>query len=404
MKTSIKSITLHILNLRYSIASLLLIILVAGCGSHSNSNSNGNNNKNINSTDSSNININNDTIDETIDETNDDNNNNSVEEVVNDDVMPEPSSRWSDHISPGFGKPDKEDMHVSASKDAKITFISWDTKRGGTSPWYASKCIFKTQSGKKRTLYRNDEISWISRVRTITKKDGTTYYLVFCTAKASSIDASEWLEAYRITGDTLNEVSVVDGVGSPDSCKLSVDYSIPDWFFATQGEGYNWIFDYDNVSHNLYVPQTEDGLLIDRYWVLHFNGDRFVDMGDKPHKALHPSLARYNRLIRYYTTLDYMVRIDSLDGKQLRYAAWKRSKTMADKPDVVILGGKRRQYHAAPNGYKRDDEFWFSSGGAEYIAGYNEITLIGSVAIIHRYLLVKKNGKTIFQQEIFSND
>jgi len=89
------------------------------------------------------------------------------------------------------------------------------------------------------------------------------------------------------------------------------------------------------------------------------------------------------------------------NGKTLRYASWKKPKTMADAPDIVINGGERRQFPCAPDEYHRDDEFSFVKDGYEYIVNYNEVipNKEGFGATSHIYLLVKKGGKTIVKQE-----
>lgn len=205
------------------------------------------------------------------------------------------------------------------------------------------------------------------------------------------------MEAYRIVGDTIREVNVKDGSNKIEENDFEIIYCIPNWYFATNGDGYDWLFEYDAKSRNLYVPIPKDGDIIDRYKVWHFNGKRFVALGEQPHKDMHKSLGRYNRLMCYFTTKDYIVRVDSLNSHTLRYASWKKPKTMADKPDVVITGGKRRQHPAAPDELERCDDYRFTHGDYEYIANYCETDTAKS---IHQdYLLIRRNGKVVVKQE-----
>lgn len=188
-----------------------------------------------------------------------------------------------------------------------------------------------------------------------------------------------------------------DGSNKVEENDFEIIYCIPNWYFATNGDGYDWLFEYDAKSRNLYVPIPKDGDIIDRYKVWHFNGKRFVALGEQPHKDMHKSLGRYNRLICYFTTKDYIVRVDSLNSHTLRYASWKKPKTMADKPDVVITGGKRRHHPAAPDELERCDDYRFTHGGYEYIANYCETDTAKS---IHQdYLLIRRNGKVVVKQE-----
>lgn len=248
----------------------------------------------------------------------------------------------------------------------------------------------------------NTETSHQSNIHTITKADGTVYYIVNCFDKASSVDGYGWLQAYKIVGDTIQEVNVADGGSNINNNEFSVNYDIPSLYFATNGAGYDWILEYDIHTKNLYVPiTTEDKIIIDRYNIWHFDGNRFVCQGEGPHKNLHESLADYNTLIRYATTRDYILRIDALDGGKLRYASWKRPKTMADTPDIIIKGGKRHHHEMAPDELCPCDDYRFYNGSFEYMVNYCEVRkLDNGWGEHHDFLLVRRNGKVIAKQEL----
>lgn len=285
---------------------------------------------------------------------------------------------------------------VYVSEDGRVTIESGVCPNGGTSPDYWAKWTIVNDKGVKHEL-RFPETSYVGGVHSLKKNDGTTYYIVDCSGKASSSEGYEWLEAYRIVGDTIREVNVKDGSNKIEENDFEIIYCIPNWYFATNGDGYDWLFEYDAKSRNLYVPIPKDGDIIDRYKVWHFNGKRFVALGEQPHKDMHKSLGRYNRLMCYFTTKDYIVRVDSLNSHTLRYASWKKPKTMADKPDVVITGGKRRQHPAAPDELERCDDYLFTCGSYEYIANYCETD---TVKRIHQdHLLVRRNGRVVVKQK-----
>lgn len=182
-----------------------------------------------------------------------------------------------------------------------------------------------------------------------------------------------------------------------------VNYNIPSWSFATNGAGYDWILEYDIHTKNLYVPVTmEDGTIADRYKVWNFDGNRFVYQGEKFHKNLHKSLAGYSTLICYATTKDYILRIDSLDGGGLRYASWKKPKTMADKPDIIIDGGNKQHYEVASDELCPCDDYRFCNGSFEYVVNYCEVKKADDDrgGEHHDFLLVMRKGKVMKKQEL----
>ena len=288
--------------------------------------------------------------------------------------------------------------HVCVSDDGKIAIESGIYPYGGTSPDYWAEWTILTDDGKKHTL-RFDNSSYHDRVHAIHKNDGSTYYLVDCSAKTSSVFTDEWLEAYKIVGDTICEVNIIDGVSKADKYEFYISYDIPSWYFATNGEGYDWLMEYDPESKNLYVPLVDNNEIIDRYEVWHFNGDRFECIGHQQHKGLHDSLAKYNRLIKYFNTKDYIIRVDSLDSHELRFASWKRPKSISDKPDIVIKGGKRKVHYAAPDELKRCDDYQFTKGGFEFIVNYCETQFTShGIGTHHDFFLIKMRDKVLIKQ------
>lgn len=295
-----------------------------------------------------------------------------------------------------------EKGHICISNDGRISIESGVGSDDGTSPDYWAKWTITDDTGKKHKIM-SPETYYQSKIHTITKTDGTVYYIVNCYDKACSSDGYEWLQAYKIVGDTIQEVNVADGGSKINNAKFSVNYNIPSWYFATNGAGYDWILDYDIHTKNLYVPvTTENRTIVDRYMVWHFDGNRFVCQGEKAHKNLHPSLADYTALIRYATTKDYILRVDSIDGKGLRYASWKKPKTMADKPDIIVKGGKRRHYEVAFDELHPCDDYRFYNNSFEYVVNYCEVKRsdTGFGGEHNDFLLIKQNGKVIIKQEL----
>lgn len=250
--------------------------------------------------------------------------------------------------------------HVCVSENKRVSIES-GVCSGGTVPEYWTIWTIVNEKGVKHGL-RFAYTPYISEVHSLRKKNGFTYYIIDCFSKASSTDGNEWLEAYKIVGDMIKEVNVADGSEKIDNSEFDINYCIPNWCFTTNGAGYDWLFEYDKTTKKLYVPITEEQDILDRYQVWQFNGEHFVCLGEKPHKDMHKSLSKYNRLIRYMTTKDYIIRVDSLDSDELGYASWKKPRTMADKLDLVITGSKIRHHSAKPDELHRCDDYHFKSG------------------------------------------
>lgn len=289
-------------------------------------------------------------------------------------------------------------VHVAASEDGKMKFYSWNTGEGGTCPDFGILCQFRTDDGASKVIdvSNHNGIGWVSRVHSIQKEDGSTYYLAVSFHQASSNDGYAWVSAFAIDGDSIKQVHVIDAspLQDQDENDFDVNYCISAWYDATRGEGYDWIHEYDANSHDLYVPQTIDASpfpeISDWYHVYHFNGKRFEDKGVKPHKGLHQSLCNYIHLERFFRTKWHTIRIDRMKDGTLRYASWKASSNISDKPELVILGGKQNE-----------DTYIFVNDGVTYEVFYQEEERhADGDTYVTDYLRILKDGDVIDKQEI----
>ena len=298
---------------------------------------------------------------------------------------------------------DSDEVQICASEDGNMKFYSWNTGMGGTCPDYAVLCQYRTKDGKPATedmRIKEGDPAWVSDVHSIKKDDGTTYYIITRSHRASSNDGYMWMDAFTIDHDTLKKVSVLNGGDDLDECSLMINYLIPNWYYTTNGDGWDWMFEYDVESKNLYVPivvLVDENIYIvsDRYRLYHFDGMEFVAKGEYPHKGLHASLKDYAWLAKYFRTMNYTVRVDKLENGAYRYASWKSPATMSEKPDLTVIGGTFD---------KENDCYTFINDGVEYIVGYCEDEPISEDTFEqHKYLLVRKNGKTLLKEERLSN-
>jgi len=292
---------------------------------------------------------------------------------------------------------------VSVSEDGALSVESAMRPESGSMRDYWTVFRFR-DSNNAPCIVEMAHGPYMDNVHVIHKDNGITYYIIRCHGTTYAWHAGyEELCAYRIVGDNLERVSVMDGGKKLTGDEaFEIAYNIPDWSDATAGAGFDWLFEYDTKTRSLYVPkfyEVEDAIfetynLTDRYDVWHFDGLRFVKTGEKPHKNLHPSLARYAKLLKYYKTKGFIVRVDALENGKLRYAAWKRPKTMADAPNLVIAGGSRGQSEYGPT-----DEFTFTKGQYKYVVNHIEPVSGKDGETYKSYLLVLLNGKVILRQE-----
>ena len=115
---------------------------------------------------------------------------------------------------------------ICASEEGRVTIESGIYPDGGASSDYWAKWTIVNNQGEKRVL-RLSYTSFMSKVHSLQKSDGTACYLVNCFGKASSVDGYEWLEAYKTVGDTIKKVNVIDGGEYVDYGEFSINYYIP---------------------------------------------------------------------------------------------------------------------------------------------------------------------------------
>lgn len=304
----------------------------------------------------------------------------------------------------GYIPADTDHVHSCVSEDGNMKFYSWNTGMGGTCPDYAVLCQFKNHHGKvmiEDFRVKEGLPAWVSKVHSIKRDDGSTYYITVRSHQASSNDGYMWMDAFVIGQDSLKDVSVLDCSDDLDECGLEINYLIADWYYTTNGEGWDWLFEYDTETKDLYVPIIvfiEDSIPIisDKYRRYHFDGMGFVDKGESPHKGLHQSLSQYARLAKYFRTKNYIIRVDKMNKGDYRYASWKSLSTMGDKPELIIYGGKYNE---------KKERFSFTNEGFEYVVGYSEDKPLPEGGFEHHeFLMVRKDGKVLLKEEMLDND
>lgn len=293
-----------------------------------------------------------------------------------------------------------KEVKTVASDDGHMTFYCWDTEEGGSMPMLGWACQYIGESGKKHLvdmrIEEGDIGAWVNDIQTITKNDGSKFYLVKCSQRLSGMDGFLWVDGFKVKGDDLCKIPLNGGDLEGDSI-FSVEYDMIEWYDAAGSFGQDWAFHYDEAKKELYVPQTIEysfpPCITDRYHVYRFNGNRFVNQGVRSHWGLHASVADYERLLCYFPTNGFIVRIDQLKDGTMRYSSWKASNGTSSAPELVIFGGKETTIN-----YSK--AYVFVNDGVEYTVGHNEnVKAADGYSYSHQYLLVKKGGKVLLKQE-----
>lgn len=253
---------------------------------------------------------------------------------------------------------DREDIAVLTSPDGKVKIYSWDTDRGGTSPDFCSYIQYNTgdsirsdyigaftqsnylcASDVTRDGYNVYDGSYIQRLYQIDSHSSSPLYIVSAYFRASSIEGAQTAIAFRIENGRLVKQDFIDKDGKVRN-SLSCDYDIPDWYFTTDGLGWDWVMSFDDKSKTLYVPERGDMVMTDRYDCFRFEYGKMKYIGTNAGFWLHPSLHDFKRLCGIYQTESKLIRVDQLNDGTYRMATWPKDLAMSGQPELVIQNGK----------------------------------------------------------------
>lgn len=205
----------------------------------------------------------------------------------------------------------------------------------------------------------------------ILKGKACNYYLTTAYFRESSNIGYMNFEISKLTKKGLQPVDFWDA---------SYEYFISDWYFRTNGEGYDWLDYFDEKTATLYVAE-EDGLcLTDRYWCYQWDGSDMKLVGTETiaNPYLNHDLYEYQRIELFMRTSRNIIRIDKMPDYSYRYAAWKANQTISDKPEIVITGG-----------YNDGDYYVFHNKVYDYYIDKNEVKVIKAGKIVGLWESIK---------------
>lgn len=292
--------------------------------------------------------------------------------------------------------------NVVTSEDGNLRLYYWDNGSGGTWISWSNICQYRSSGkvysyegsimdvkyGEPSEQNEGNNNCAILGIKTIYDDSDSPIYLVHAYIRKSSNWGYASMEAIRIEDDKLVAAPIFKGgIGDIDfssdvndeigKCYRGVEYTIADWYFtANNGEGWEWLFQFDGKSKILYVPQA-DPKITDRYSLYRYNGESLYYIGVDGGFWLHPTIRSFESLESLFDTKDYRIRVDCMFDGSYRYTSWKNSRTMDDLPDVIIYGGVYDE---------NKKEYRFKHNDHEYIVD------------AEKGISVRYNGKEILSQ------
>jgi hypothetical protein len=267
-----------------------------------------------------------------------------------------------------------EIVNIAESDDGNVRIYSWDTQLGGTMVCWDNVIQFRS-NGKLESydgsIWSVDESQekneidfgcWTKAIYTFKRNDGQTIYITESYFRESSSFGYSTLDAFCISNGKLQTIE--NAFVIPDeSSHIGKEYSIPSWYFLTDGKGWDWIYSLDRNTQTFYVPVVDDLELLDQYDLYKFNGTKFVYIGREGGYWLHPSIRKFERLEKLDQVGKFLIRIDRISTGNFRYSSWSGTEDMTKKPDIIIENGKYD---------KEKNEYSFINGKYTYYINIKE--------------------------------
>lgn len=253
---------------------------------------------------------------------------------------------------------EKTGINITTSADNKIRLYSWDTGMGGTSPEYQTfvqytagdiviaesfypiyESRYVCTDDIKKDGYDIYDGSYCDGLYQIPIDNGKNAYLAIAHNRASSTEGSQECVLIFEKGGRLEKLPFVDKDGE-ESYSVGALYYIPDWYFTTNGLGWDWVMSFDSANQTLYVPERGDMEMTDRYELYKYHNGKMKYTGSDAGYWLHPSLHDFKRLCGIYQTETKLIRVDRLNDNSYRFASWNKDDAMSGKPKLVLYKGK----------------------------------------------------------------
>ena len=272
---------------------------------------------------------------------------------------------------------------IADSDDGLVRIYSWEEPHPWTMSDYTELIQYRWEGTVliQGEMDCEEEFCPIAEARSfyVINANDKTYYLVSFYFEEWSSLAYMSFDAFELTKNGLKPVllfNTEEGLAE----NIGFEYNIPDWYFkANLGEGYDWLGYYDPDKCIYYLPESSFDLS-DRYFQYYFDGDCFnLKEGTVANPFLSPLLRDYVCLVKLLETRRNKIRIDQMDAKTYRYAAWRIGEQMISEPEIVIMDGF---FDEASSSYV------FMNEGYEYRVDEVDVRVL-------------KNGKLISRWEVY---
>ena len=261
---------------------------------------------------------------------------------------------------------EQAEVQINESPDGAIRVYNW-ISGGGTSPDWTNFTQYRDSKGNVRIL---DGLPMDDTAAGGTMTDiidggiinGEKVYFFSYYSKASSQEGYNYLYPAVMEADTfalgprfLHDGEMSDFVG--------ISYTISDWYFRTNGEGWDQMYHYDLEKQRLYVINTDIRMsLTGNYDIYDYdkkrNVFRYAGTGGSP--FLHESISKLAFLKNVFETEQHLVRIDRLHDYSYRLTLWNNPSfaKQTDRPAMVLTDGL---YQDSINSYvfKVDDKLTY---------------------------------------------
>lgn len=211
-------------------------------------------------------------------------------------------------------------------------------------------------------------------------------YIAILNNRASGSEGSQDAYALQIKDGKLLKIPFIDKEGN-EVLSVGSRYSIPDWYFTTDGLGWSWVMSFDNDTQTLYIPERGDLVMTDRYDKYRLTDGHLRYEGNGAGFWLHPSLHDFKLLCGIFQTESKLIRIDLLSDGNYRYASWNKKYAISSEPELVITGGKTDIV---------DSAIVFENADCQYIV---PLSRSGNDDGFDK-VVIKKNGKVIQETKV----
>lgn len=226
-------------------------------------------------------------------------------------------------------------MRIIDSPDGNVRYYTWENPHAHSMSDFNTITQYRWNGKIYYQKPNNREDDWCVLSPDglyVLKGNSCNYYLTAAYFRESPNIGYKHFEISKLTKNGLQAVDFWDA---------SYEYFISDWYFMTNGEGFQWLDYFDETSATLYVADVDGFNLTDRYWCYKWDGYNMHLVGTETfaNPYLYPTLCEYQRLELFMRTSRNIIRIDQMVDGTYRYAAWNAKQSMASNPDIVITGG-----------------------------------------------------------------